>query len=436
MDYWPVFCKIVPPIPISPQMKRLILTILTLTAFSAIYAQVNPPTPSFPINNAPDMPATTRLRWSTSNATTYEYAIDTSANFDSPLLKTGPAYSYVDLKYLRYNTTYYWKARGWKNSDSSVWTATRKFTTLGTFAFTYPNHQPNRNINYVIPVKRTGGMLVMEYDTSALFNSPALQIDTIGDTTIVETLGATSAITLSNLYFGKTHYARGHAFHVNDTLAANGPYDFTTRAIPNIASPYTAGGYDVSPELRVVPFLDPRPGDTISKYQFQVDTSTGFNSPLLREYINSDYTMDEAEILLHYDKTYYARARAWSIRDTSAWTSPVMFTTKKDIRFYDPFFTDTIIRTDIQPLRTEPMQKVIRFELMVDTAADFSSAFVNDTMRVLPSGSSKAGWDTLRDLRFNTRYYFQVRSITAEDTSEWTQNVVPHTSRRYAAETL
>lgn len=378
---------------------------------------INTPVLGFPNASATSVPVSITFSWSSITGNTqYQLQLDTLNTFQSPVRDLVTTAVTQKVKDLRFGKLYYWRVRAIQNTDTSAWTTVRNFTTFNTITFTSPaNNTTNVNALIDMTYRRLGTATLIQIDTAAGFNSP-VRIDTlINDTVYATTINATLSFRPYYFYFGKKYYVRAMAFNAADTLTVAQVLTFTTRPYSPVTSPTPNSTYDVAlaPSSTLVTSL--ADGNII--YQYQLDTSYLFNSPLLALYQRS-YTSTPPAVLLHYGKKYYVRARAMHPADTSPWSPSVPFNTLAATSLQAPSLIapDTFISPDSVYFRTVIQSSVNRYEYKLDTTPAFNSPLLRqDTMmHYLNSGRV---W--FKNLLFNQRYYFAVRLITDVDTSDW-----------------
>jgi hypothetical protein len=391
-------------------LRLSLFGILLSVAFYCSAQQV--PVLDNPANNSTDINVKMYLRCNmlSGGGLKYQFMYDTSSSFDSPLLVNRIENSWLIYpNAMRFNANYYWKVRSiHNNTDTSLWSTTWKFKTLDSFEVTGPiPNTTDVTIDINLYFKSTGGLVRLQYDTTADFSSPIL-----ADTSFVDSLLASiPRLKLSRLYFGRNYYVRGMAYTYTDTLPFSKAFKFST--IPYPKSNTAAGTYDVT----VNPYagsVSSSSDDTTLRYDVQMDTSLSYNSPLFVEDIRASSYTPTPPFILYYGKNYFLRFRAWHAKDTSAWSTPINITTKSGpTTFASPASSDTLIRPDSARFMVFNMQGVSRYEIMADTSSLFSSpVLINDTL-------NQNGDGALRNLFFNKMYYIKVRTITSIDTSAW-----------------
>ncbi|MBU0763913.1 MAG: hypothetical protein KJ607_03655, partial [Bacteroidetes bacterium] len=175
----------------------------------------------------------------------------------------------------------------------------------------------------------------MELDTSPAFNSP------VYFTVTKAYINSSSSNSdtyhdLENLFFGQTYYWRVRAWVTGDTSSWT-TRNFITRNYVNLSSP--SYGSNVYAGLTID--WDAHTG--VDYYEYQVDTSANFDSPVIIQgentYVNSSSSNSDTEKYienLFFGKTYHWRVRARNAVDTCAWSSAWTFDTRDYVGLASP----------------------------------------------------------------------------------------------------
>ena len=164
------------------------------------------------------------------------------------------------------------------------------------------------------------------------------------------------------------------------------------------------------------------------KYQFQIDTADGFDSPALfsvtKNYINSSSSNSDTEQYmdnLYFGTVYYWRVRAWIPGDTSAW-SPVRWVSTRDyVNLDSPSNGATTYAGVTLDWYSHP--GVDYYDMQADTSATFDSPALKQYSKTYINSSSSNN-DTkhyLDNIFFGTQYHWRVRVRNAVDTSGWSE---------------
>ena len=160
-------------------------------------------------------------------------------------------------------------------------------------------------------------------------------------------------------------------------------------------------------------------------YQFQIDTSTLFNSSLIHDttiaYVSATGYSDCHVLMsqLYFGTIYNWRVRAYTATDTSAW-SPVWSITTKD--YVTPSAPLTGDQTFTKVLLDWDSHVGVNFyEIQLDTTTSFNSTALQTATEVYFSNLSTF-YDTeklFQNLYYGKAYFWRVRAINSIDTSAW-----------------
>lgn len=410
------------------------LALAFLSLWSAQSFAWNSPTQTSPSNGASTWLETT-LDWNVVNASeAYQLQVDTSANFNSPLLLS-VTQAYINsadgntdtkraLSDLRFNTTYRWRVRAYITGDTSAWSTTRNFVTRDAVNLTSPTNGASVWTAVTMDWNAFPGVAFYDaqLDTSANFNSPVLS-------EVSKVYGNASDLNIDtrwdqdNLFFGKKYYWRVRARTTADTCSWGVVRSFNTRDFVTLTSPTNGGSTWTTATMD----WDAHP--SVAFYDAQVDTSANFNSPVLSEvsnaYLNaSDLNIDTRwdQENLFFGQTYHWRVRARNAVDTSSWGTVRSFTTRNGVVLTAP--ADLALNQNISgiTLNWNAHVGVSSYQLQWDTTYQFNSALLQDVSKPYANGSD-VNSDTQHPsgaLLTNHWYVWQVRAINAVDTSAWT----------------
>jgi hypothetical protein len=362
-----------------------------------------------PANVATNLPPDALLDWSAlGGLSNYDYQLDTSSQFNSPLmslLSISSATSQVTTSNLRFGTTYYWRIRGRHAADTTLWSEVRSFTTTDQLTLVSPaNAATNLPPDALLDWSPLSGLSNYDYqlDTNAQFNSPMMSLLSISS--------ATSQVTTSNLRFGTTYYWRIRGRHATDTTLWSEVRSFTTTDQLTLVSPANAAT-NLPPDA----LLDWSPLSGLSNYDYQLDTNAQFNSPMMSLLSISSATSQVTTSNLRFGTTYYWRIRGRHAVDTSLWSEVRSFTTTDQLTLVSPANAATNLPPDAL-LDWSPLSGLSNYDYQLDTNAQFNSALMS-----LLSISSATSQVTTSNLRFGTTYFWRIRGRHASDTSLWSE---------------
>jgi N-acetylmuramoyl-L-alanine amidase CwlA len=357
----------------------------------------------------------------------YEFEIDTSSNFDSPLYHTShgtsstSGYIYKSNFDLLYGTKYYWRARVRNTNDTSEWSDTWNFTTIVKPSLYLPSNNAtgqytDRSLRcYDEDYNTDFDNYEFEIDTSSNFDSPLYH-------TSHGTSSTSGYIYKSNfdLLYGTKYYWRARVRNTNDTSEWSDTWNFTTIVKPSLYLPSNnATGQYTDRSLRC---YDEDYNTDFDNYEFEIDTSSNFDSPLYHTShgtsSSSGYIYKSNSDLL-YGQKYYWRARVRNTNDTSEWSDIWNFTTMTKPSLYLPSnnatgqYTDRSLRCYDEDYNTD----YENYEFEIDTSSNFDSPLYHTSHGT--SSTSGYIYKSNFDLLYGTKYYWRARVKNTNDTSEW-----------------
>ena len=224
-----------------------------------------------------------------------------------------------------------------------------------------------------------------------------------------------TGLNVNRLKFGTTYYWRVYAITANyaDTSASSAVWSFTTTDAPTLTGP-TDGivlTNSVRPNIRWTELVG------ASKYIYQCDTSSSFDSPLCLTYTYNGYNSNGSNPnQLHFGKTYYLRMKATNTdeSDTSAWSAVRTFTTTDAPTLSSPS-NGTVYSNTIKPtLSWNSVTGASKYIYQCDTTPTFDSPIAETNTTTSTSVEKQR-------LRFNATYYWRVCATNTNnsDTSAW-----------------
>ena len=157
-------------------------------------------------------------------------------------------------------------------------------------------------------------------------------------------------------------------------------------------------------------------------YELEVDTTSGFNSPLYTLYNSCSYLNGKAYVRinpLRYGTTYYWRVRAVNsnTNETSNYSAVWTFTTSSCPTLYSPSNGTTLSNAASVELNWYQISGTARYELEVDTTSRFDSPVY--TLYNSCSYLNGKAYVSINPLMYGTTYYWRVRAINATGSSNW-----------------
>ena len=263
------------------------------------------------------------LKWSSVTGCTYfDYELDTSASFSSPLLISsyvnGTSHQ-VNPSNLYFGTKYFWRVRGRHSKDTSAWSPDstnidnyRCLFTMDALGLTLPlDNATDVRPDVMMKWVAVSGITKYEYqtDTSNQFNSPKLFSGFISSTN--------AYAKADTLDFATMYYWRVRAIHQTDTNEWSLFRQYTVLDHLELTTPTNGQNvYTATPILKWTKITG------VIMYELEIDTVSGFTSPTLYA-IDSSATQKQVNITL--GNQYFWRMRAISSRDTSSWSSTWSF---------------------------------------------------------------------------------------------------------------
>jgi hypothetical protein len=290
-----------------------------------------------PADGAENQEANAELGWkSTINNVTitgvsqFDYQIDTSQNFDSPLFQGGTVASNVFTHKntsLRFGTVYYWRVRAKHTNSTSDWTTPFSFTVLDKLTLQLPaNNAVNQMLDLNLKWKIVGGAVSYGYQIASdeAFTNLVFEAET--DTNIVKA---------SFLQFGIKYYWRVRARHMTDTTGWGTPNNFTTINTVILKSPA-----DLEQGVVTQPAMQWTSQTGNVGFQLQIGTDNGFATPFINVLPDAGTTSYQVLKTLASQTTYYWRMRSFSnggvLADTTAWSTIWSFKTGFGTGIDDP----------------------------------------------------------------------------------------------------
>ena len=354
------------------------------------------------------------IRWTEiTGASKYIYQCDTSSSFDSPMCLTytytGYSSSGANPNQLHFGKTYYlrMKATNSNESDTSAWSAVRRFTTSDAPILSSPSdgYVYSSSVTPTLQCTSITGAAkyIFQWDTTATFSSPLCG----------STVKTTYSASVGPLKLGTTYYWHVRATNSNDsdTSSWSTVWSFTTGgSIPTLSSPSNG-----ATAIRLRPTLDWNAVSSCDYYDYECDTTPQFNSSELQSGSIAVGTSEVRLNQLRYGTTYYWRVRIRLNSDTSSWSTVWHFTTSGTIVLTSPSNGTTLYRYLHPTLDWDFINDGDYYEYQYDLSPDFDSPeLVSGLVAV---GTSEV--ELTAPMRFGTTYYWRVREYTSIDTTPW-----------------
>jgi hypothetical protein len=238
-------------------------------------------------------------------------------------------------------------------------------------------------------------------DTSANLNSTLIQSTT------------NSLFLNSQLLYGTTYYWQVRALKTTgtpDSSAWTQLFSFTTTDFVNLTAPSNSA-INQFPKT----YLNWSNAGGITNYQAQWDLSPLFTSSNLVDTILPDSTSDVYATALKFGSTYYWRVRAMHALDTTLWSVPFSFTILDSVFLSAPANLSSFLSPSVE-LDWSYIAGITNYEVEIDKSPNFNSpnyqtALVSDTISEWVPGN----------LEFSETYFWRVRALLANDSSNWSQ---------------
>jgi Secretion system C-terminal sorting domain len=330
----------------------------------------------------------------------YEIELDTLSTFNSPALHSdlfsGSSGYTVDNLY--FNAVYYWRVRAINAVDTTAWTSTYIFTTIGQVPLLTPlsgsiNLPPAATLSWFGIGGVTG--YEVQYDTTNDFSSSSVaSIITTNNT----------ATSFGDLYFHHFYFWRVRAFHDLDSSDWSATNNFfVIDRLQNISPANTTQNLPQNVNFTW------SSTSAINGYLLELDTTWDFSSGNSQLYTTNDTTYTVNNLALQ--TTYYWRVRTYNNVDSTYWSIPREFRTIDQPMLISP--DDFALSTAINvPLIWENIPLATAYEVSIDSSIDFNSLLLIDHIQ------SDTSYQCA-DLFFGTNYYWKVRVILGNDTLNW-----------------
>ena len=335
---------------------------------------------------------------------------------------------------------YFWRVRGSDGKDFTAWSDVYSFTTiLPKIKLPIP-----LNVEPVYPKTGAEGIPVV----------PVFQWKVADGAEKYEVIAADNNL-LKNPVIDKTgkNIVTGEVWQSDVTLAFNTTYYWRVRAVADgdvsVWSEINAFRTEFPP-LSVVPTLElenPAPGaegvsvtpifqwkpvNGADRYELLVSNQSDFTSPVVLKTGGDSLTITawRCDKPLADNTTYYWKVRAVGSSNLSVWSGIAAFRTVAgaapvEVKTYVENPLDGVvlnypvgsIRTGVTPRFTwNPVSNAERYELLISRDAAFSNPeIIRSGAWALPDTS----WQSEYDLENDITYYWKVRAVAGNRTSEW-----------------
>ena len=399
-------------------MKKVLFVLIFVAVSLGMAAQTLVYTPALksPANDATDQMPDVVLNWyavTGSLTLQYQLQLDTSVNFNSPLLVdiTQTLITGYQTSNLFFNTTYYWRVRA-IDGATSPWSEVWNFTIFNTVTLFKPsnnanNQQSNVNLEWRTKVGTVNisGLTFFKYqaDTSMSFNSPLLVQGMVA--------GDVFKGTTQWLRFGAQYYWRVQAGHMLDAGGWSEPFTFNVLDAVTLSSPSNNA---VNRVLDVL--LRWKTIGGILSYEFEIASDENFNTLVFIG--ETDEIQINAEFLM-FGNDYWWRVRSRHQHDTTGWGDPRKFTTINTVLLKSP--SNEQLNVPLTPTMMWTAQTgIIGYQLQIATDVDFMNIFIDLKPNALESDTK-----VTKKMAHTTVYYWRMRAFsdggTLADTTDWSE---------------
>lgn len=223
-----------------------------------------------------------------------------------------------------------------------------------------------------------------------------------------------TAINASTLLFNTKYFWRVKGIGVNDSSDWSTISIFYTLNSVTITRPF-----DSSTNRTVSCYFRWNAVGGVADYEYQMDTSLTFSSPLFITSIKSGNKIEAYSKQLAFGEHYYLRMRARHAEDTSAWSALTNFWTLTDLSTIKPQ-NDT---TKILPVTKLEWQwvgsKFYEYAIATDSIFTSPNYFTNDTTKVVVMSGDTIIRVFTDTLLFNQKYFWKVRAKNVYGNSNW-----------------
>ena len=318
---------------------------------------------------------------------------------------------------LRLNTKYYTRLRHMHALDTTAWSNTWFKTYTGQINLGQPsNNAVNQDVRLRFYVRKDtwADKAVIEIDSGSVFSANPTRFFISSDSLKYD--GTFYYYLDTSVGYGGTFVWRAYQIMGTDTAASAAARVFKTKTVPSLYFPPNGMiGIGTSTGALITGI------NGSEQVQWQLDTTTQFNSPELAQgidlHVPDDFTPQYVNLNLPndrlFEKTYYWRARCINRMDTSKWTNSFSFSTTTQMRLLTP--VNNAMAVSIRPYLTWSIQ---------GSVSDFGYQYqlLNDTLLGTPQTKTLIGTEQAGDTAicgFSTKYYWRARAFHSRDTSGW-----------------
>lgn len=404
-------------------MKTFSTTAILILVSTLSFAKLKTPVLAEPDDKSTNQPSSVKIRVETVNSgKEYVFQYSDASDMSNATTVTheyiSSYSSYVWMRKLKLNKTYYWRVRARGTTDSSDWSKIWSFTTNDSVMFYSPRKSGYTfNPGTQFAWYRTANIdsVQLQYDTTSTFNSPHLKDVTVKDT-FSDFYGFHAAHTL---HYGKRYYVRFRGLQGTKTTNWSEAYYGTLPDTVRILQPVDL--YNNSPVALTFKWA----GISYKHFQLQLDSSPNFNSPLLIDSVGTEGPYRDIIVGdLHYNTKYYWRVRAIA-HDTTPWVGRSFTTAGLENRWTT---ADYISAPTAEVRISQQIQGSKGYIFQIDTSDQFNSSQLQE----LDSPNTKAYF---KELDFGQSYFARSKPYHSKDTGAWSNvrlfNIIRSPSTNY-----
>ena len=396
-------------------MKNLLFTFIICILSLSLWAQsdILPPQLVAPTNGDDDQMPDVELDWYPSagvGSVMYEVQLDTSESFTDPVIFETHESAY-EMSQLQFLTTYYWRVRATDDIETSDWSETYSFMTLGSIILHGPDDGDTSGLppstRLLFKVKLGPNLItgithyVVQYSLDTNFTTIYGQGSV--QPHVIPATAQNYGIYTQQLLFDTTYYWRARVRHQSDTSLWSEVWSFQTMVSPTLTAPED-GATDQMLDALVK--WDHVPG--AFEYLYEICPDPNFNLPCLNVV---DTNLTNAKGLM-FGKTYYWRVSAAHNMDTSAWTGSRSFVTINTVPLESPENGSYV--PQLNPiLNWTQLTGISGYELHYGTDEMFADP------EVYIINSPAHSFQVLQPTTNGITYYWKVRAFEDGDTTNW-----------------
>jgi len=342
-----------------------------------------------------------------------DYQIDTTENFNSDLLREythTSAYSGQTVNDLRYGQKYFWRVRGWHDSDESDWSVAWTFTT---------EYELTDGPTLVSPddgaVDISYQSLVLSWNSMDNVDMYQYQLSEDVDFTEIVKSGKTSLTftSVENLTPSKVYYWRVRGENVNGYSPWSLVWGFTTETVeldpPVLFSPENNS---IITESNVTLTWSEVFGAT--GYRVQVSASESFDTGVA-DYLTAETNKPVSGLSI--GMTYYWRVYAYDNATESAWSEVWQFTAEEASLDVPTLITPQNESGDLNPeeisFSWSEVADATAYTIEISESVDFSTTYYYSTQ-----GATS---EVIAGFACETAYFWRVKASNQTLESEWSE---------------